>query len=116
MEHQIKHRFSEMPLNKLLLAAKSFTSVSNLFFPWKTVVSNKLKSTSMISSAHSISVSPTRKSDVAIAMNSNYQEAEGDGDNDGGDNGDGSELMLAEVASKRLGDNSERKHSQSTKD
>lgn len=45
-----------------------------------------------------------------------YQEAEGNGDNDGGDNGDGGELVLAEVASKRLGDDCERKHSESTKD
>lgn len=45
-----------------------------------------------------------------------YQEAEGDGDDDGGDNGDGGELVLAEVASKRLSDNGERKHSESAKD
>lgn len=45
-----------------------------------------------------------------------YQEAEGDADDDGGDDGDGGEVEVAEVAGKGLGDDGEGEQGDSSED
>lgn len=45
-----------------------------------------------------------------------YQEAEGDADDDGGDDGDGSEVEVAEVAGEGLGDDGEGEQGDSSED